>query len=168
MKRSGFSLFEVMIAMTVCVSGIALIVGILNRVDQMSERNRMRIESQQTAQNLSQQIKLAPGQFPDTRQADWGPNARFWYSLVRSSYPPLPLTRVELTVWPKAKEELPESGGQTGQPRIVPKTGLDRQTVEDSADSKRLTLVFLMPTANLTESMEPEDSGFSSSNPIFP
>lgn len=167
MNRNGFSLFEVMIAMTVCVSGIALIVGMLNRVDQMSERNRLRIESQQTARNLSHQIKLAPRQYPDTRQADCGPDDRFWYSLVRSSYPPLPLTRVELTIWPKTKEEWSEAGEGTARTGSSSRTGTDRGTADQTAADNRLILVFLMPASNLTDRVETENPGFAGSYRSF-
>ena len=161
MMRSGFSLFEVLVAMTVCVSGIVLILGMLQRADQFSQRGKARIEQQILCQNLTNRLRLGIAAFPDTQREECDENEGYWYSLNRTPYPPLPLTRVEVSVWPKSKTELAGadfSGSAVG----------DSSTHEDLATSNpshRFTLVFLMPNrADLPAEFTGEP--FSESSPL--
>jgi len=156
-KENGFSLFEVMVAMAVCVSGIVLIIGMLTRADQVMERTRLRIEQQQLCQNLAHQIKLTPQLYPDTRQSDCGQSERFWYSLARTPYPPLALTRVELSVWAKAKGEVPRNGGGASGSPYLPESSAGLESSADTHTADRLTLIFLMPSASQMEEDDWQD-----------
>lgn len=155
MKQTGFSLFEVLVAMTVCVSGIALILGVLQRADQFTERGRNRIEQQIICQNLVHRLRLGIEALPDTRKTESTENDAYWYSLTRSPYPPLPLTRVEVSVWPKTKQEIGNSSVSAPAPGSE-----DSNTTSPIENlSHRFTLVFLMST-DTTNSDSLEATGF--------
>lgn len=156
MKQPGFSLFEVLVAMTVCVSGIALILGVLQRADQFTERGRNRIEQQILCQNLVHRLRLGIEALPDTRKTESTENDAYWYSLTRSPYPPLPLTRVEVSVWPKTKLEMGVSIA-SGSAQGSEESSLAATTENPS---QRFTLVFLMPTDNTSGSGSLETTDF--------
>ena len=147
MKRDGFSLFEILVAMTVCVSGIALVLGALQRADQFTERGRNRIEQQIIGQNLAHRLRLGIESLPDTRKTEAAENDAYWYSLTRSPYPPLPLARVEISVWSKTKSEIgSETLGNVGALTASSSGPADSELLSSTENpNHRFTLVFLMP-----------------------
>ncbi len=105
-QRAGFSLFEVMIAMSICVAGLALILQMLGTAAMFSRRSTEGLEQQILCQNKLNQIALGLENSDDARRLECEENPNFWYSVHSAKHPVLPLRQVEVAVWAKLPGEL--------------------------------------------------------------
>ncbi|MBX3418055.1 MAG: hypothetical protein KF851_10665 [Pirellulaceae bacterium] len=145
--RSGFSMFEVMVAMAVCVSGIVLIIGMMQTAENFTKRAQTRMTQQLLCQNLMNQVLLGIIEPREMRREECRANEDFWYSMKVNPYPHLPMQRIEVAVWPKSKTE------QTGRSKTDPRADLtsrsDQTVVQSDDDGKKFILVSLLPVSSL-------------------
>ncbi len=142
-RRPGFSMFEVLVAMVVCVSGIALIVGIIQSAENLSKRTQTRLMQQRLCQNLLNQILLGITEPREIQREECPENDEFWFSVKVDRYPYLPLNRIEVAVWPKGNETpvprapLARSEGVAGSTEI--------KSSAPESEIKKFVLVSLLP-----------------------
>lgn len=107
MKRSagGFTLFEVMIAMAICVAGLALILQMLGTSETLSRRAETHLQAQQHCRNLLNVFLAGIEEPRESRQESLAADENFWYSVQLSKHPLLPLEVITVEVWPKSPQE---------------------------------------------------------------
>lgn len=104
-QRQAFSLFEVMVAMGVCLMGLVLILQMLGTAEILSRRSESVLQQQFLCQNQLNRILwgLDPAE-PSTR-SECPADPNFWYSVRIVRHPWLSLLQVEVAVWPKLPAE---------------------------------------------------------------
>lgn len=143
LRRPGFSMFEVLVAMVVCVSGIALIVGIIQTADNLSKRTQTSLMQQRLCQNLMNQILLGIVEPREIQREDCPENGEFWFSVKVDRYPYLPMHRIEVAVWPKGSE-LPVPRTPLARSRGV-SASTETKSSSPESETKKFVLVSLLP-----------------------
>lgn len=103
--RSGFSLFEVMIAMAICVAGLALILQMLGTSETLSRRAELHLQAQQHCRNLLNCYLAGILEPTETRREELAADTNFWYAVQVDQHVSLPLEVVIVEVWPKSPRE---------------------------------------------------------------
>lgn len=145
-SRSGFSMFEVMVAMAVCVSGIVLIIGMMQTAENFTKRAQTRMTQQMLCQNLMNQVLLGIIEPREIRREECPANEDFWFSMRVNRYPHLPMQRIEVAVWPKSRAE--RTGGSRVERVVGSDAGDDQTTDQSKGEAKKFILVSLLPAAS--------------------
>ena len=132
-RRAGFSLFEVMIAMSICVAGLALILQMLGTAEMFSRRSSAGLTQQILCQNKLNQIALGLENSDDVRRLECEENPQFWYSIHSTKHFVLPLRQVEVVVWAKSPNE--RAGNRNRSAGVV----------QQSTSAKEFRLACLLP-----------------------
>jgi type II secretory pathway pseudopilin PulG len=111
--RTGFSLFEVMIAMSICVAGLALILQMLGTSETLSRRAELHLKAQQHCRNLLNSYLAGILEPRDTRREELLADPRFWYAVKLEKHRLLPLETIVVDVWAKSPRELQASNGRS-------------------------------------------------------
>lgn len=161
-NRMAFSLFEVMIAMAICVAGLALILQMLGTSETLSRRAELHLKSQQHCRSLLNCYLAGIDEPKETRREELMADPEFWYAVKLEKHPLLPLETIVVDVWPKSPRE--RQGHSSG----MADTSGDEATERQRDDANKFRLVGNRPRvadALSTERDESPQGGASISPP---
>ncbi len=137
--RTGFSLFEVMIAMAICVAGLVLILQMLGTSETLSRRAALHLKSQQHCRNLLTCYLAGIDEPTETQREELIADPEFWYAVKLEKHPLLPLETIVVDVWPKSPRE--RQGNSAG-------SGSDDDTDRNRDSATKFRLVGNRPLPN--------------------
>lgn len=104
-REKAFSLFEVMIAMAICVAGLVLILQMLGTSEALSRRAEVHLQCQQACRSLLNCYLAGIVEPVETQREELLANPDFWYSVKLEKHGLLPLESIAVEVWPKSPRE---------------------------------------------------------------